>query len=121
MPAPRSAPTRLDGAFAALGDPTRRAIVARLAAEGEAGFAELARPFAISPPAVVKHLRVLEAAGLVRKEGPRARPVYRLDPEALAAPRDWLAGLARFWEDSFDRLEEHLDALPPSDPEAPAP
>jgi len=108
----------LDRAFAALGDPTRRAILERLS-QGEAGFADVARPFEMSPPAVVKHLKALERAGLIEKDDEGVRPVYRLAPQALAAPRDWLDRFARFWEGALDRLEDYIaemDAASDDDP-----
>ncbi len=97
----------LSATFAALADPTRRAIVARLAS-GEATVGELARPFAISLPAITKHLTVLERAGLIER-GRRAqtRPC-RLRPAALHEAADWIDHFRRFWEESFDRLEAHL-------------
>ena len=97
----------LDRQFTALADPTRRAILARLAL-GEATVGELQRPFGISQPAISRHLKVLEAAGLI--EGGRAaqaRP-RRLKPEGLTAARDWLDGLRNLWNDSFDRLDAFL-------------
>jgi DNA-binding transcriptional ArsR family regulator len=102
-----AAEPHLSATFAALADPTRRAIVARLA-EGEATVGELARPFAMSGPAITKHLAVLERAGLIER-GRRAqtRPC-RLRPVALHEAADWIATFRRFWEQSFDRLEEHL-------------
>lgn len=98
---------QLSRQFAALADPTRRAILARLA-KGEATVGELQRPFGISQPAVSRHLKVLEAAGLI--EGGRAaqsRP-RRLKAEALAEAQDWIAGLRNLWSDSFDRLDAFL-------------
>lgn len=98
---------RLDRQFAALADPTRRAILARLA-QGEATVGELARPFGISQPAISRHLKVLETAGLI--EGGRAaqaRP-RRLKAEGLAEARAWIDGLANFWNDNFDRLDALL-------------
>lgn len=98
---------QLDGIMGALADPTRRAIVARLAA-GEATVTELAAPFAISIQAVSKHVQVLESAGLIhRRRRAQARPC-RLEPRALAAVSQWLEGYRAFWEDSFDRLRDHL-------------
>jgi len=98
----------LDAVFAALADPTRRAIVHRLAA-GEATVSELARPFPITLQAVSKHVHVLEHAGLVER-GRRAqeRPC-RLRPAALAAVSGWLGDYRTLWEASFDRLDQHLD------------
>jgi DNA-binding transcriptional ArsR family regulator len=97
----------LSKTFAALSDPTRRAILARLA-EGEATVNELAEPFAMSLPAISKHLKVLERAGLIER-GRRAqwRPC-RLRPEPLGEAVGWLERYREFWEGSFDRLDEHL-------------
>jgi DNA-binding transcriptional ArsR family regulator len=98
---------QLSTTFAALADPTRRAILARLA-QGEATVNELAEPFPITLQAVSKHLKVLERAGLVaRGRSAQLRP-SRLEGEALKEAADWLAGYRRFWEGSFDRLDEHL-------------
>jgi DNA-binding transcriptional ArsR family regulator len=98
---------QLSTTFAALADPTRRAILARLA-DGEATVNQLAEPFSISLQAVSKHLKVLERAGLIAR-GRRAqlRP-SRLQGEALKEAADWLAGYRDFWEGRFDRLDEHL-------------
>lgn len=98
----------LDRAFAALADPTRRAIVARLAA-GSATVGELAKPFDMSPPAVSKHLKVLENAGLVARR--RAGRTHHLSvrPEPLRLAADWIEDQRRFWERSLDRLARHLD------------
>ena len=97
----------LDGTFTALADPTRRAILRRLAA-GEATVGELARPFSISGPAISRHLRVLERAGLVvrRVEGQHRK--IRLDPRPLAGAARWLEFYREFWNASFDQLAEHL-------------
>lgn len=101
----------LDTKFAALADPTRRAILARLAL-GEATVAELARPFAISQPAISKHLRVLEKAGLIDKgQAAQSRP-RRLNAAALKETTDWIAWVDRLWRDSFDRLDDFLAAHP---------
>jgi len=101
----------LDSKFAALADPTRRAILARLAL-GEATVAELARPFAISQPAISKHLKVLEKAGLIDKgQAAQSRP-RRLNAAALREATDWIAWVDTMWRDSFDRLEEFLAANP---------
>ena len=98
---------RLSTTFAALADPTRRAILERLA-EGEATVNELAEPFPVTLQAVSKHLKVLERAGLIaRGRSAQLRP-SRLRGEALEEAADWLASYRRFWEESFDRLEEHL-------------
>lgn len=97
---------QLDATFAALADPTRRAILARLAA-GEASVAELAAPFAMSQPAVSKHLKVLEAAGLVTRGRDAQRRPARLVARPLAEASAWIETYRRHWEASFD----HLDAL----------
>ena len=97
----------LDAQFAALADPTRRAILARLA-RGQATVAELQRPLGISQPAVSRHLKLLEEAGLIEQSrSAQARP-RRLRPEALDAARQWIEGLRDLWSDSFDRLETFL-------------
>jgi DNA-binding transcriptional ArsR family regulator len=98
---------QLSTTFAALSDPTRRAILARLS-EGEATVKELAEPFPITLQAVSKHLKVLERAGLIaRGRSAQLRP-SRLQGEALKEAADWLADYRAFWEDRFDRLDEHL-------------
>jgi len=100
----------LSTTFAALADPTRRAILARLA-EGEATVNELAQPFAITLQGVSKHLKVLERAGLVaRGRSAQLRP-SRLQGHALKQAADWLAEYRGFWEESFDRLDAHLREL----------
>lgn len=101
---------QLDRTFAALADPTRRAIVARLA-HGEASVLELAAPFAMSQPAVSKHLKVLEAAGLISRRPDAQRRLCRLAPEGLKAVSDWADSYRRFWEESFSRLDDYLDEL----------
>jgi DNA-binding transcriptional ArsR family regulator len=98
---------RLTNTFAALADPTRRAILARLT-EGEATVSELAEPFPISVQAVSKHLKVLERAGLItRGRSAQLRP-SRLEPAPLQEAVQWLATYRRFWQGSFDRLDERL-------------
>jgi DNA-binding transcriptional ArsR family regulator len=98
---------QLSTTFAALADPTRRAILARLT-EGEATVNQLAEPFPISLQAVSKHLKVLERAGLiVRGRSAQLRP-SRLQGRALKEAADWLADYRGYWEESFDRLGEHL-------------
>jgi DNA-binding transcriptional ArsR family regulator len=98
---------QLSTTFAALADPTRRAILARLA-EGEATVNQLAEPFPITLQAVSKHLKVLERAGLIaRGRSAQLRP-SRLQGEALEGAADWLADFRRFWEGRFDRLDDHL-------------
>ena len=100
----------LDATFTALADPTRRAILARLA-EGEASVTELTKPFALSQPAVSRHLRVLERAGLITR-GRRAqlRP-RRLEVAPLKDAVDWLERYRQFWEERFQRLEGFLEEL----------
>jgi DNA-binding transcriptional ArsR family regulator len=101
---------QLSATFAALADPTRRAILARLA-EGEATVNELAEPFPITLQAVSKHLKVLERAGLVvRGRTAQLRP-SRLQGEALGEAADWLENYRRFWDASFDRLDDYLEHL----------
>jgi len=103
-------PDRLSTTFSALADPTRRAILARLAA-GEASVTELAEPFAMSLPAVSKHLKVLERAGLIaRGRAAQWRPC-RIKAAPLKGAADWLEQYRGFWEQSFDRLEDHLRSL----------
>lgn len=100
----------LDTTFAALADPTRRAILARLAL-GETSVTELARPFEMSMPAISKHLKVLEKAGLIdRGRDAQTRPA-RLNPAALKAAAAWIEEYRRFWEESFDRLDAYLQRL----------
>ena len=100
----------LSATFAALADPTRRAILARLSA-GNANVNELAQPFAMSQPAISKHLKVLERAGLVtRTRAKQARPC-RLEAVPLKAAADWVATYRVYWERSFDQLAAHLDEL----------
>jgi DNA-binding transcriptional ArsR family regulator len=105
-----SAPARLDATFAALADPTRRAILARLAA-GEASVAELAEPFAMTQPAVSKHLKVLERAGLISRGRDAQRRPRRLEAQPLADATKWLEGYRQFWEGTFQRLDALLDEL----------
>src|SRR5258706_3129580 len=106
----QTAPDRLDATFAALADPTRRAILARLAS-GEASVTELAEPFSISQPAISKHLKVLERAGLIsRGRQAQLRP-RRLEPKPLAEATKWLESYRRFWEATFERLDRLLEEL----------
>src|SRR5580692_7279143 len=112
--------TSLDTAFAALADPTRRAILARLAL-GETSVMELAKPFAMSLPAVSKHLKVLERAGLItRGREAQFRPC-RIEPKALKGIDDWLENYRRFFEESFDRLDAYLKVLQAKSPKAKSP
>jgi len=101
---------RLDRTFAALADPTRRAIVARLAA-GEASVTELAAPFEISLPAISKHLKVLERAGLITRGRERQSRPARLEAGPLKEVAEWTQRYRRFWEESYDRLDEYLEEL----------
>jgi DNA-binding transcriptional ArsR family regulator len=103
-------PDHLDATFAALADPTRRAILARLAS-GEASVTELAEPFAMSQPAVSKHLKVLERAGLISSGHDAQRRPRRLEPKPLAEANEWLEGYRQFWEGSFGRLDTLLAEL----------
>src|SRR5437763_6362045 len=104
------ATNRLDATFAALADPTRRAILARLAS-GKASVSELARPFAMSQPAISKHLKVLERAGLISRGRDAQRRPCRLEAGPLAEGTRWLERYRRFWEASFERLGALLDEL----------
>jgi DNA-binding transcriptional ArsR family regulator len=108
-------PDRLSTTLAALADPTRRAILARLA-HGETSVTELAEPFAMSLPAVSKHLKVLERAGLIaRSRAAQWRPC-RLEAAPLGELADWLEHYRRFWEDCLDRLDDYLQALQAKEP-----
>ena len=101
---------RLDATFAALADPTRRAILARLAS-GEASVSELAEPFAMSQPAISKHLKVLEKAGLISKGRDAQRRPRRLEAAPLADVTEWLEDYRKFWEASYERLDALLEEL----------
>jgi DNA-binding transcriptional ArsR family regulator len=101
---------QLDATFAALADPTRRAILARLRG-GEASVTELAAPFAMSQPAISKHLKVLERAGLISRGRKAQRRPCRLEARPLKAATDWLENYRRYWEESFQRLDELLEEL----------
>jgi len=101
---------QLDHTFAALADPTRRAILARLAL-GEATVGELAEPFEVSLPAISKHLKVLETADLIIREKRAQQRVCRLRPEALKTASDWIEQNRRMWEERFDRLDAYLREL----------
>src|SRR5215469_8984859 len=101
---------RLTATFSALADPTRRAILSRLS-RGETSVTDIAKPFDISGPAISKHLKVLENAGLIsRGRDAQWRPC-KLEPEALKKVDDWLERYRRLWEERFDRLEEYLREL----------
>jgi DNA-binding transcriptional ArsR family regulator len=103
-------PDRLDATFAALADPTRRAILARLAA-GDASVTELAEPFAMSQPAISKHLKVLERAGLISRGRDAQRRPRRLAGQPLGEASEWLEAYRRFWERNYERLDVLLDEL----------
>ena len=105
-----TATDQLDRTFAALADPTRRAILARLAA-GEASVTELAHPFEMSMPAVSKHLKVLERAGLIVRGRERQWRPARLEAGPLKEVADWADAYRQFWEESYDRLDEYLEKL----------
>jgi DNA-binding transcriptional ArsR family regulator len=101
---------RLSLVFGALADPIRRAILTRLA-EGEATVAELAAPFAVSQPAISKHLKVLEQAGLISRNRRATARLSRLEAEPLREVTTWLARYQRFWDESHERLDDLLAAL----------
>jgi DNA-binding transcriptional ArsR family regulator len=103
-------PDHLNATFAALADPTRRAILARLAS-GEASVTELAEPFAMSQPAISKHLKVLERAGLISRGRDAQRRPRRLEAKPLAEASQWLERYRQFWEGTFQRLDALLDEL----------
>ena len=107
-------PRRLDRTFSALSDPTRRAILARLAL-GEASVGELADPFEISLPAVSRHLKALEAAGLTSRRRDGRVHHCRLETEPLRDAAVWIADYHRFWEGQLDRLAQYLDDLTEED------
>lgn len=108
----------LSAAFSALADPTRRAIIARLAL-GETSVTELAEPFDMSMPAVSKHLKVLERAGLISRGREAQWRPCRIEPAALKNVDDWLERYREFWEASLDRLGDYLDELQAKDAEKP--
>lgn len=100
----------LSATFAALADPTRRAILARLTS-GEAAVMDLAEPFAMSLPAISKHLKVLERAGLISRGKDAQRRPRRLEPRPLKEVAEWLGTYRAFWEASFSRLDDYLEEL----------
>lgn len=110
----------LDAVFAALADPTRRAILSRLA-NGEASVNELATPFSMSQPAVSKHLKVLERAGLVERAIDRQRRPARLKAAPMAAAVSWLEEFRDFWSSSLDQLDELLEELKQAEKKGPKP
>jgi DNA-binding transcriptional ArsR family regulator len=101
---------KLDAVFGALADPTRRAILTRLA-EGEATVAQLTAPFSVSQPAISRHLKVLEQAGLISRTRRATARLSHLEAEPLKEATVWLAGYRNFWEESYERLDELLVAL----------
>jgi DNA-binding transcriptional ArsR family regulator len=107
-------PDRLSTTFAALADPTRRAILARLAL-GETSVSELAKPFDISGPAISKHLKVLERAGLISRGRKAQWRPCRIEPDALKDVDEWLDRYRRFWSEGLDRLEGYLRQLQTSE------
>jgi DNA-binding transcriptional ArsR family regulator len=110
----------LDATFSALADPTRRAILARLA-QGETTVQQLAEPFAMSLPAISRHLKVLEHAGLIARSREAQWRPCRIEPRALKDVDDWLARYRRFFDESFDRLDVYLKTLQTKDPIAKRP
>lgn len=94
--------------FSALSDPTRRAIVERLAASGELSAGDIGARFDVSPPAISQHLKVLREAGLVRVEKSAQQRIYSVEPAGLRELQGWLESLQQFWEDKFDALEDFL-------------
>lgn len=106
---------RLSAVFGALADPTRRAILARLT-EGDATVAELAEPFALSQPAVSRHLKVLERSGLITRSRLATARLSHLEAEPLRGATAWLAQYREYWEESYERLDELLRSLQRDDP-----
>jgi DNA-binding transcriptional ArsR family regulator len=103
-------PDQLSDTFSALADPTRRAILARLAS-GEASVKELMQPFELSQPAISKHLQVLERAGLISRSRDAQRRPCRLEAKPLQEAADWIEHYRRFWSESLDRLDDYLKEL----------
>jgi DNA-binding transcriptional ArsR family regulator len=103
-------PDQLSAVFGALADPTRRAILARLAA-GDANVAELTAPFKVSQPAISKHLKVLESAGLVSRSRRATARLSHLEADPLRSATEWLVGYREYWEESHERLDALLAAL----------
>jgi DNA-binding transcriptional ArsR family regulator len=108
--APELSDEQLDRAFGALADPTRRAILARLSG-GDAGVLDVAAPLPMSQPAVTKHLRVLEEAGLISRHRLARQRMCHLEPQRLKQLSDWVGSYREFWEESFERLDELLEEL----------
>ncbi len=109
-PDSRTRSSRLDATFAALADPTRRAILARLA-KGEASVNDLVTPFNISQPAISKHLKVLERAGLITKEIDKQRRPRRIEAAPMAEANAWLEKYREFWESNYGRLDDLLEVM----------
>lgn len=109
-PDSRTRSSRLDATFAALADPTRRAILARLA-KGEASVNDLVTPFNISQPAISKHLKVLERAGLITKEIDKQRRPRRIEAAPMAEANAWLEKYKEFWESNYGRLDDLLEVM----------
>ncbi len=107
---------QLDAVFGALADPTRRAILSRLT-QGEASVLELAAPFSVSQPAISRHLRVLEHAGLISRTRRATARLSHLRAEPLREATVWLAGYREFWQESYERLDELLAALQEHEPD----
>jgi len=101
---------QLDAVFGALADPTRRAILARLT-QGEASVAEIAAPFSVSQPAISRHLKVLEEAGLISRRRKATARLSHLEAGPLREATEWLSGYREFWDESYDRLDALLAAL----------
>lgn len=113
-----SHPQNLDAVFSALADPTRRAILSRLSA-GEASVNEIAAPFEMSQPAVSKHLKVLERAGLIERDVDKQRRPARLNAEPMAAAVRWLEEFEQFWSSSFDQLDGLLEEMKKAEAKGP--
>jgi DNA-binding transcriptional ArsR family regulator len=103
-------PDQLDSVFSALADPTRRAILARLT-EGDANVAELAAPFSMSQPAISRHLKVLEGAGLISRHRRATARLSHLEAEPLREATDWLAKYQAYWDESYERLDDLVARL----------
>ncbi len=112
--------SQLNATFAALADPTRRAILARLT-QSEASVNELAAPFAMSQPAISKHLKVLEQAGLISRSREAQKRLCRLEAERLSEANEWLERYRQIWEGNFQRLDGLLDEMKALRPEQPGP
>jgi len=109
---------QLDAIFAALADPTRRAILSRLA-DGDAAVSDIAAPFDISQPAISRHLKVLERAGLIERDVDEQRRPARLKAQTMVAAVDWLADFRKFWGASFNQLDDVLHRMKHSDAKEP--